>query len=59
MLQMSSVINNTGLTGKYDVKLQPVPDSLPLQTDPADRWTKRASWISPSSKLLRSSWGWK
>jgi len=31
-----TVINNTGLTGKYDVKLQPVPDSLQLQTDPAD-----------------------
>jgi uncharacterized protein (TIGR03435 family) len=31
-----AVMNNTGLTGKYDVKLQPDPDSLPLQTDPAD-----------------------
>jgi len=31
-----AVINNTGLTGKYDVNLLPVPDSLPLQTDPAD-----------------------
>jgi hypothetical protein len=26
----------TGLTGKYDVKLQLDPDSLPLQTDSAD-----------------------
>jgi Protein of unknown function (DUF3738) len=31
-----AVINNTGLTGKYAVNLQPVPDSLQLQTDPAD-----------------------
>jgi uncharacterized protein (TIGR03435 family) len=31
-----TVIDNTGLTGKYDVNLQPVPDSLPLQTGPAD-----------------------
>jgi uncharacterized protein (TIGR03435 family) len=31
-----AVINHTGLTGKYDVNLQPVPDSLQLQTDPAD-----------------------
>ncbi len=31
-----AVIDNTGLRGKYDVKLQPVPDSLQLQTDPAD-----------------------
>jgi uncharacterized protein (TIGR03435 family) len=31
-----AVINNTGLTGKYDVKLQLDPDSLPLQTDSAD-----------------------
>lgn len=31
-----AVINHTGLTGKYDVNLQPVPDSLQLPTDPAD-----------------------
>ena len=31
-----AVINNTGLTGKYDVDLQPLSDSLQLQTDPAD-----------------------
>jgi uncharacterized protein (TIGR03435 family) len=31
-----TVIDNTGLTGKYDVNLQPVPDSLPFQTGPAD-----------------------
>ena len=31
-----AVINNTGLTGKFDVNLQPVPDSLPVPTDPAD-----------------------
>jgi uncharacterized protein (TIGR03435 family) len=31
-----SVINNTGLTGKYDINLQPAPDSLPVQADPAD-----------------------
>ena len=35
-----AVINNTGLTGKYDVNLQPVPDSLQLQTDPADPLTQ-------------------
>jgi uncharacterized protein (TIGR03435 family) len=35
-----AVVNNTGLTGKYDVNLQPVPDSLPLQTDPADPMTQ-------------------
>jgi len=35
-----AVINNTGLTGKYDVQLQPVPDSLPSQTDPADPLTQ-------------------
>jgi hypothetical protein len=29
-------INNTGLTGRYDVSLQPVPDSQLLQADPAD-----------------------
>ena len=31
-----TVIDNTGLTGKYDVNLQPVPDSPPVLTDPAD-----------------------
>ena len=31
-----AVINNTGLTGKYDVNLQAVPDSLPMQADAAD-----------------------
>jgi len=31
-----AVINNTGLTGKYDVNLQPLPDSLPPPSDPAD-----------------------
>jgi uncharacterized protein (TIGR03435 family) len=31
-----AVVNNTGLTGKYDVNLQPLPDSLQLPTDPAD-----------------------
>jgi uncharacterized protein (TIGR03435 family) len=35
-----AVINNTGLTGKYDVKLQPLSDSLPPQTDPADPQTQ-------------------
>ena len=35
-----TVINNTGLTGKYDVSLQPVPDSLQLQADPADPLTR-------------------
>jgi uncharacterized protein (TIGR03435 family) len=34
-----TVINHTGLTGKYDVNLQPVPDSLQLQPDPADALT--------------------
>jgi bla regulator protein blaR1 len=34
-----AVINNTGLTGKYDVNLQPVPDSLQATTDPADPLT--------------------
>jgi uncharacterized protein (TIGR03435 family) len=34
-----AVINNTGLTGKYDVNLQPLPDSLQVQTDPADPQT--------------------
>jgi uncharacterized protein (TIGR03435 family) len=31
-----AIINNTGLSGKYDVNLQPVPDSIPLQTEPAN-----------------------
>ncbi|HLK69717.1 MAG TPA: TIGR03435 family protein [Bryobacteraceae bacterium] len=31
-----AVINNTGLTGKFDVNLQPVPDSLQVPADPAD-----------------------
>ena len=31
-----AVIDNTGLTGKYDINLQPLPDSLQLQTDSAD-----------------------
>ena len=31
-----AVINNTSLTGKYDINLQPFPDSPQLQTDPAD-----------------------
>jgi bla regulator protein blaR1 len=35
-----AVINNTGLTGKYDVKLQPLPDSLQLQPDPAEPTTQ-------------------
>ncbi len=35
-----AVINNTGLTGKYDVNLQPVPDLLQLQTDPTDPLTQ-------------------
>jgi uncharacterized protein (TIGR03435 family) len=35
-----AVINNTGLTGKYDVKLLPVSDSLQLPTDPADPLTQ-------------------
>jgi uncharacterized protein (TIGR03435 family) len=35
-----SVINNTGLTDKYDVNLQPVPDSLPLPADSADALTQ-------------------
>lgn len=34
-----AVINNTGLTGKYDVNLQPVPDSPRAPTDPADALT--------------------
>jgi uncharacterized protein (TIGR03435 family) len=35
-----AVINNTGLTGKYDVNLQPIPDSLQLQPDAADSLTQ-------------------
>jgi hypothetical protein len=35
-----AVVNNTGLTGKYDVNLQPVPDPLQLPTDPADSSTQ-------------------
>lgn len=31
-----AVINNIGLAGKYDVNLQPLPDSLPIPTDPAE-----------------------
>src|SRR5262249_9094928 len=31
-----TVVNNTGLNGKFDINLQPSPDSLPVQTDPAD-----------------------
>lgn len=31
-----AVINNTGLTGKYDVDLQPVSDSLQVESDAAD-----------------------
>jgi uncharacterized protein (TIGR03435 family) len=31
-----AVVNDTGLTGKYDVNLTPVPDSLQAPTDPAD-----------------------
>jgi uncharacterized protein (TIGR03435 family) len=31
-----AVINHTGLTGKYDVNLQPVPESLKLQSDLAE-----------------------
>jgi uncharacterized protein (TIGR03435 family) len=34
-----AVIDNTGLTGKYDVNLTPVPDSLPAPTEPADPLT--------------------
>jgi len=30
-----TVINNTGLTGKYDVNLRPVPDSVDFPADPA------------------------
>ena len=35
-----AVINNTGLTGKYDVNLLPVPDSLASPTDSADPLTQ-------------------
>lgn len=35
-----TLINNTGLTGKYDINLQPLPDSLPFQTDVADPLTQ-------------------
>lgn len=35
-----AVIDNTGLRGKYDIKLQPVPDSLQLQTAPAEPLTQ-------------------
>jgi len=31
-----AVIDKTGLTGKYDVNLQPLSESLPVQTDPAN-----------------------
>jgi uncharacterized protein (TIGR03435 family) len=34
-----AVINNTGLTGKFDVNLQPIPDSMQVPTDPADALT--------------------
>jgi uncharacterized protein (TIGR03435 family) len=34
-----TVINNTGLTAKYDVNLAPAPDSLELPTDPANALT--------------------
>jgi uncharacterized protein (TIGR03435 family) len=35
-----AVINNTGLSGKYDVNLKPVPDSLQLPADLADPLTQ-------------------
>jgi uncharacterized protein (TIGR03435 family) len=35
-----AVINNSGITGKYDVKLQPLFDSLQLQPDTADSVTQ-------------------
>ncbi len=35
-----AVINNTGLTGKYDVNLQPLPDSLQLPIGPTDPLTQ-------------------
>jgi uncharacterized protein (TIGR03435 family) len=31
-----AVVNDTGLTGKYDVMLQPAPDAAALESDPAD-----------------------
>jgi uncharacterized protein (TIGR03435 family) len=31
-----AVVDNTGLTGKYDVNLRPLPDTLQLPADPAD-----------------------
>ncbi len=34
------VINNTGFTGKYDVNLQPAPDSLQLPNDTAEPLTQ-------------------
>jgi uncharacterized protein (TIGR03435 family) len=34
-----AVTNNTGLTGKYDVNLQPLHDSLQVQTEPTDPQT--------------------
>jgi uncharacterized protein (TIGR03435 family) len=34
-----AVVDNTGLTGKYDVNLQPGADSLQLPTDSADSLT--------------------
>jgi len=35
-----AVINNTSLTGKYDVNLQPLPDSQQLPTDSAEPLTQ-------------------
>jgi uncharacterized protein (TIGR03435 family) len=35
-----AVLNNTGLTGKYDINLQPLPDSQQLQTGPEDPLTQ-------------------
>jgi uncharacterized protein (TIGR03435 family) len=35
-----AVINNTGLSGKYDVNLKPVPDSLQLPADTVDPLTQ-------------------
>ncbi len=34
------VVNNTGLTGKYDVNLQPAPGAIQLQTEPTDPLTQ-------------------
>lgn len=31
-----TVVNNTGLNGKFDINLQPSPDSLPVQPEPPD-----------------------